>query len=73
MAPINPARGSQLPQSKLTEDDAKLILKCVEERERLRTEAAKLNNVELAKKFDVHVRTIERITQRRGWIHVNSL
>ncbi len=39
MAPINPARGSQLPQSKLTEEDAKLILKCVEEREKLRHEA----------------------------------
>jgi hypothetical protein len=70
MAPINPARGSQLPQSKLTEEDAKLILKCVEEREKLRHEAAQLSNSMLAKKFEVHVRTIERITQRRGWIHV---
>lgn len=63
-------RGTELPQAKLTESDARLILDCVVERERLKDEARKLSNDALAEKFDVHVRTIERITQRRGWIHV---
>lgn len=69
---INPARGSELPQSKLTEDDIKLIWKCVNERKRLRDEANKLSNESLAQKFDVSLRTIDRITQRRGWIHIRE-
>lgn len=63
-------RGSELPQSKLTEHDVKLILDCVAERERLRDEANKLSNQALAEKFDLHIRTIEKITSRRSWIHV---
>ena len=69
-APKSPARGTELPQTKLNEADVRLILDCVSERERLRKEANSLSNEALAQKFDVHVRTIERITQRRGWIHV---
>lgn len=63
-------RGSELPQAKLTERDVKLILDCVAERERLRDEANKLSNQALAEKFDLHIRTIEKITSRRSWIHV---
>lgn len=69
-AAINPVRGEDCHNAKLTEADAALILQCVAERERLRLEAAKLSNYALAEKFNVHVRTIERVTQRRGWIHV---
>lgn len=58
-----------MPQAKLTEQDAVLILRCVSERERLLKEAALLTNARLAEKFEVHVRTIDRVTQRRGWIH----
>lgn len=68
--PINPARGEELPFAKLTKDDIKLIRECIAERERLRAEAAQLSNASLAEKFDVHQRTIDRISQRRGWIHV---
>jgi predicted DNA-binding transcriptional regulator YafY len=63
-------RGSELPQTKLTDDDVKLIRQCVLERERLREEAKKLSNEALAEKFEVHTRTIDRVTQYRGWIHV---
>lgn len=69
---INPVRGSNHRLAKLTEEDAKLILQCVAERERLRQEALRLSNEKLAEKFNVHVRTIERITSRSGWIHVAS-
>jgi len=69
-APINPARGTALPHTKLTEDDVDLIRRCVAERERMRREANKLSNQQLAEKFGVHQRTIDRITQNRGWIHV---
>lgn len=63
-------RGSELPQTKLTDADVKLIRQCVLERERLREEANKLSNEALAEKFEVHIRTIDRVTQYRGWIHV---
>ena len=69
---INPARGAALPQAKLTDEDVRLIRKCVAERERLRQEANQLSNESLAKKFDVSLRTIDRITQRRGWIHIRE-
>lgn len=65
-------RGSELPQSKLTEADVELIRQCVLERERLREEANKLSNEALAKKFEVHTRTIDRVTQYRGWIHTGG-
>lgn len=67
---INPVRGTDHPLSKLTDDDIRLIRECVAERERLRQEANRLSNEALAAKFNVHHRTIERVTQRRGWIHV---
>lgn len=71
-APINPARGEELPQAKLTKEDIRLIWQCVAERERLREEARRLSNKALAEKFGVHYRTIERITQRWGWVHIRE-
>lgn len=69
---INPVRGTDHPLSKLTDDDIRLIRECVAERERLINEARKLTNAKLAKKFDVHVNTIGRVTQFRGWIHIRE-
>lgn len=69
---INPVRGTDHPLSKLTDDDVRLIRECVAERERLREEARRLSNEALAEKFGVHHRTIERITQYRGWIHIRE-
>ena len=63
-------RGSELPQAKLTEDDVRLIRQAVEERERLRAEASRLTNKSLAGFFNVHQRTIDKITEGHGWTHV---
>ncbi len=63
-------RGEQLPQSKLTAADVRLILAAVTERDRLKREAAALTNAQLAYKFGVHVRTIDRITTGENWSHV---
>ena len=65
-------RGSQLPQSKLTEDDVKLIWCLIHERNELKKKASNLTNEKIAAKFNVHRRTIERITEKGGWNHVNS-
>jgi hypothetical protein len=69
-APKNPARGMELPQTKLTPDDIRLIKQLVAERERLKREAAKLTNAAIAVKFDVHQRTIDRVTSHQGHFHV---
>lgn len=66
----NIKRGSELKQSKLNESDIKIILMAVSERERLRAEASQLSNKSLAKKFDVHYRTIEKIVSGATWRHV---
>lgn len=63
-------RGTQLPHAKLTEPDIKLLFQCVAERERLRKEANKLSNEALARKFEVHPRTIEKALRRETWVHV---
>ena len=63
-------RGSQLTQSKLDEDDIRIIRSAVEHREQLKAEAKALSNSSLADKFGVHVRTIDRITSGFGWTHV---
>jgi hypothetical protein len=60
-------RGSQLPQSKLHESDVRLIRQAVAERDRLKAQLSQLSNASLAKKFDVHVRTIDRITTGENW------
>ena len=67
---LSAKRGSQLPQAKLTEADVRLVLKAIEERDRLKRELAQLTNAALAEKFGVHVRTIDRISAGEAWIHV---
>lgn len=63
-------RGSQLPQSKLTEDDVILIRKLIDHREELKRQASQLTAKKLAEKFGVHYRTIDRIATGEGWSHV---
>jgi len=63
-------RGSELPQAKLTEDDVRLIRQAVEERERLRAEASRLTNKSLAEFFNVHRRTIDRVTEGYNWTQI---
>lgn len=64
-------RGSAHPNAKLTEGDVKLIRELVKHREDLKRQASKLSNRCIAEKFAVHYRTIERITQEFGWVHVD--
>lgn len=63
-------RGKDLPWAKLSEDDIRLIRACVEERERLRAQAAELSNAKLAEKFGVHEATIEKVLSGVTWGHV---
>lgn len=63
-------RGSDLPQSKLNEDDVRLIRGLVEHREYEKKKLAELTNAKIAEKFGVHIRTIDRITAGENWGHV---
>jgi hypothetical protein len=64
-------RGDQLPQSKLNE---KLVRKIRQEREEAMIQREKLNKkihaVELAKEYNVHVRTIEKVLAGYSWTHI---
>jgi hypothetical protein len=64
-------RGDQLPQSKLNE---KLVRKIRQEREEAINQREKLNKkihaVELAKEYNVHVRTIEKVLAGYSWTHI---
>ena len=63
-------RGEDLPQSKLTNDDIRLIRGLVEHRDRLKAELKNLTNKAIADKFCVHFRTIDRITSYENWTHI---
>ena len=63
-------RGEELPHSKLTNDDIKLIHQAVEHRNELRKQASQLSNRSLAEKFGVHYRTIDKVTAGYSWTHL---
>lgn len=63
-------RGSDLPQSKLEEQDVRLIRELVAERERHKRAARELSNARLAEKFGISLRTIERLLHGETWWHV---
>ena len=63
-------RGSELPQSKLNESDVQLILGLVLHRDELKNQLKVLTNQSIADKFDVSLRTIDRITSGETWGHV---
>ena len=63
-------RGSQLPQSKLTEADVLNIRQIVEHRDKLKAELKTLTNAKIAEKYNVHYRTIDRVTAFENWNHV---
>ena len=63
-------RGTELPQSKLTEDEVRQIWALVAEREKLRKRLSNLTNKAIADRFGVHVRTIEHILYEGAWSHV---
>ena len=63
-------RGSDLPQAKLDESDVLLIRQIVEERERTKQKLRHVTNAAIARKFGVHIRTIDRIATGESWGHV---
>lgn len=63
-------RGMELPQAKLMPLDISEIRSAARQRERLRTHISdNLSNAALAKKFGVHVRSIEKVLSRESWSH----
>ncbi len=63
-------RGEELPYSKLTNADILNIRELVEYRENLKKELSSLTNAKIAEKFDVHLRTIDKVTAGVSWWHV---
>jgi len=63
-------RGQDLPHSKLTNEDVKLIRELVDHRDQLKKELSGLTNKVISEKFDVHRRTIDRITGGHSWTHI---
>ena len=61
-------RGEQHHACKLTDDDVRLILSLVEDREELYRKAKALSNSILAEKFDVSRATIEKIAAGIRWV-----
>ncbi len=64
-------RGEQLPQSKLTDNDVKNIHALVKIRNKLKRELSTLTNKAIAEKFEVHYRTIDRVTVGMSWSHIS--
>lgn len=63
-------RGEDLPWSKLTEEDVRMIREAKEKREDLREHIKlSLSNEALAKQLGVHVRTIEKVLSFETWSH----
>ena len=63
-------RGSDLPHSKLTDDDVRMILQIVEDREEMKRVLKGMTNAAIAHKFGVHVRSIDRVVTGVTWGHV---
>lgn len=66
-------RGSELAHAKLTEDDIQTIRSAVRQREALRKHIREfISNEALARRFGVHLRTIEKVVQRDTWSHIDG-
>ena len=63
-------RGSQLPWAKLDESQVSEIRETIERREALKRELREMTNANIAKRYGVHNRTIDRISAGESWIHV---
>lgn len=63
--------GSKLPQSKLTEDDVRMIRQIhAEKLEQIKKLNESCSASALAEKFGVHVRTMEKVLNYSTWRHV---
>ena len=64
-------RGTELPQSKLTNEDVIAIRSAAKQRDNLRKHIKdNLSNKALARKHGVHIRTVEKVLQNFTWSHV---
>lgn len=64
-------RGQELPHAKLHDLDVITIRSAARQRESLRAHIrAELSNEALARKFGVHIRTIEKVVQSDSWVHL---
>lgn len=63
-----PVRGEAHHNAKLTQADVDIIEYLINERETLLAKAKTLTNAAIAAKFEVHQRTIDRISSGRGWV-----
>ena len=67
------ARGVELPQSKLTEENIQAIREAKDKRSDLLQHIKEhLSNAVLAEKFGVHIRTIEKVMDYGSWRHVKT-
>lgn len=67
---IKVKRGEGLPQSKLTDDLVRQLLQDVEYRKKLDELRKDYTSKSLAKKYGVHVRTIEKAIEGYTWSHI---
>lgn len=64
-------RGQDLPHAKLLDLDVLAIRSAARQRESLRQHIRdNLSNEALARKFGVHVRTVEKVLSAESWSHV---
>lgn len=64
-------RGMELPQSKLMPLDVAEIRSAARQRESLRKHIAdNLSNAALARRFQVHERTVEKVLSLEAWSHI---
>lgn len=64
-------RGMELPQSKLMPLDVAEIRSAARQRESLRKHIAdNLSNAALARRFQVHERSIEKVLSHEAWSHI---
>lgn len=70
-AMANAPRGQELPQTKLLDMDIVDIRSAARQRENMRNYIRdNLSNEALAKRYKVHVRTIEKCVQYHTWSHI---
>ncbi len=72
-AAINPQRGEQRYNAKLKAHDVQLIRALAAERAEHLKKAKELSNAIIAEKFDIKPETVDKIVNRRAWIHVPDL
>ena len=64
-------RGTELPHTKLQDEDVMAIRSAARQRNNLRQHIRdNLSNEALARKHGVHIRTVEKVLQHYTWSHV---